>query len=167
MIASGGEGLFELGLDEGDLDGRVRRGYGGDAANTAVMAGRLGHPARLGGRVGDDALGRLLLAFWQRSGVDTRWVAVDRDAPTGIYVNELEPGGGARFHYHRRASAGSRLELGDLPDDFLDGVDVVHTPGVTLSISESAAGAARPRGARAGARAATVVRREPPSGALP
>jgi 2-dehydro-3-deoxygluconokinase len=156
MIGSIGEGLFELGLDEGASDAPLRSGYGGDAANTAVMAALAGAESRFGGRVGDDALGRLLLDFWTRSGVDTRWVVVDPDAPTGLYVNERLSEGGTRFHYHRRGSAGSRLEAVDLPDAFVDGLEVLHLTGVTLSISRSAADAALEAAERARRRGAAV-----------
>ena len=141
MIGTIGEGLFELGIDEAAPDAAPRAGYGGDAANTAVMAARLGE-ARLCGRVGDDALGRLLLEFWRRCGVDTAAVTVD-EAPTGIYVNERLTDGGCRFHYHRRGSAGSRLSSDDVTPAFLDGLDALHFTGVTLAISTSAAAAAR------------------------
>jgi 2-dehydro-3-deoxygluconokinase len=147
-IGTIGEGLFELGVDEDDVHGPVRRGYGGDAANTAVMAARLGHEARLCSRVGSDALGRLLLAFWRESGVETRWVVDDASAPTGIYVNE-RTSDGHRFHYHRRGSAGRRLGAGDVPDDFFDRLAFLHTTGVTLAISPSAADAARGAARRA------------------
>ena len=141
MIGTIGEGLYELGVDEDTVDGQPRQGYGGDAANTAVMAARLGG-ARFCSRVGDDALGRLLLEFWRRSGVDIGSVAID-DAPTGIYVNERLAGGGCRFHYHRRGSAGSRLSADDVDNEFLEGLDALHYTGVTLAISTSAAAAAR------------------------
>ena len=154
MIGTIGEGLYELGVDEGAVDGQPRQGYGGDAANTAVMAARLGG-ARFCGRVGDDALGRLLLEFWRRSGVDTRSVATD-DGPTGIYVNERLAGGGCRFHYHRRGSAGSRLSEDDVNDDFLEGLDALHYTGVTLAISTSAAAAARLAARRAREQGAIV-----------
>ena len=154
MIGTIGEGLYELGIDEGAVDGPPRGGYGGDAANTAVMAARLGG-GRLCGRVGDDALGRLLLEFWQRSGVDTRWVAID-GAPTGIYVNERLTAGGCRFHYHRRGSAGSRLSADDVDDAFLDGLDALHYTGVTLAVSTSAAAAARLAARRAREQGAVV-----------
>jgi 2-dehydro-3-deoxygluconokinase len=141
MIGTVGEGLFELGVDEGDPAALPRAGFGGDAANTAVMAARLGG-ARLCGRVGGDALGRQLLEFWQRSGVDTRAVQVD-EAATGIYVNERLTAGGCRFHYHRSGSAGSRFSTADVTGGFLDGLDVLHYTGITLAISTSAAAAAR------------------------
>ena len=154
MIGSIGEGLYELGVDEGGVTASARAGYGGDVANTAVMAARLGG-ARLCGRVGDDALGRLLLEFWRTNGVDTRWVAVD-EAPTGLYVNELLAAGGCRFHYHRRGSAGSRLSTEDVTDGFLDGLDALHFSGITLAISTSAAAAARHAARRARERGALV-----------
>lgn len=147
MIGTIGEGLYELGVDEAAFDAPPRGGYGGDVANTAVMAARLGG-ARLCGRVGADALGTLLLEFWRRNGVDTRWVTVD-DAPTGLYVNERLEGGGCRFHYHRRGSAGSRLSTEDVGDGFLDGLDALHFSGITLAISTSAAAAARQAARRA------------------
>lgn len=154
MIGTIGEGLYELGVDEGAVDEAPRGGYGGDAANTAVMAARLGG-GRLCARVGDDALGRLLLDFWRRNGVDTRSVAIDA-APTGIYVNERLAAGGCRFHYHRRGSAGSRLSADDVDDAFLDGLGALHYTGVTLAISTSAAAAARLAARRARERGALV-----------
>ena len=154
MIGTIGEGLYELGVDEGAVEGPPRGGYGGDAANTAVMAARVGG-GRLCGRVGDDAVGRLLLEFWRRSGVDTRSVAID-PAPTGIYVNERLADGGCRFHYHRRGSAGSRLSARDVDGAFLDGLDALHYTGVTLAISTSAAAAARLAARRARERGALV-----------
>jgi 2-dehydro-3-deoxygluconokinase len=141
VIGTVGEGLFELGIDEAAPDAPPRAGYGGDAANTAVMAARLGG-ARLCGRVGGDALGRRLLEFWRRSGVDTGAVTID-EAPTGIYVNEQLGEGGCRFHYHRHGSAGSRLSCDDVTAGFLDGLDALHFTGITLAISTSAAAAAR------------------------
>ena len=71
-----GEGLVELGLEAEPARGVVL-GFGGDAPNAAVMAARLGCEARLAGRVGDDALGRRLLAFWREAG-RKRWFTADQ-----------------------------------------------------------------------------------------
>jgi 2-dehydro-3-deoxygluconokinase len=151
-IAAVGEGLFELGLGDGE---QVRRGFGGDAPNSAVMAALAGADARICGRVGDDALGRLLLDFWSRCGVDTRFVVVDAGGPTGIYVCETSPAG-HRYDYHRTASAGSRLRPDDVTRTLLEGVGTVHFTGITLSISASAADAARAAQQRARAQGARV-----------
>jgi 2-dehydro-3-deoxygluconokinase len=150
-IAAIGEGLFEIGLDGEGL----RRGYGGDAPNAAVMAALAGASARIGGRVGADALGRQLLAFWSSRGVDARHVVVDTAAPTGIYVCETSPAG-HRYDYHRTGSAGSRLRTEDVTSELLDGVGIVHLTGITLSISATAAEAGRAAMDRARAAGALV-----------
>jgi 2-dehydro-3-deoxygluconokinase len=147
-----GEGLAELGLDAGE---GAALSVGGDAANVCVMASRLGHPARLAGRVGDDGLGSRLLAFWEREGVDVGSVRRDAEAPTGLYVNEAVRGQGHRFTYWRNGSAGSRLCPDDVDERFLHGLGMLVFTGITLAISHSAALAvrrailvARERGAR-------------------
>lgn len=150
-----GEGLIELGLEPAPGEA-VTLGIGGDAANAAVMAARLGTPARLAGRVGDDALGQRLLAFWREHGVDTEHVLVDAGGPTGIYVNERGATGLHRFDYHRRGSAGSRLEVGDIGDAFLAGLGALHVTGITLAVSTSSRDAALEAIDRARASGVTV-----------
>jgi 2-dehydro-3-deoxygluconokinase len=155
-----GEGLFEIGLDEGD-EGPLRRGYGGDVANVCVMAARAGIDARLAARVGDDALGRALLAFWQAEGVDVGHVRTDSDAPTGIYVNKRTPCAAHRFDYHRRGSAGSRLAPEDIAPAFLDGLDVLHASGISLAVAGAATAAAVERARSAGASISFAVNHRP------
>jgi 2-dehydro-3-deoxygluconokinase len=150
-----GEGLVELGLEPAP-DSSVVLGFGGDAANTAVMAARLGSEARIAGRVGADSLGARLLAFWREAGVDVSSVLVDPEAPTGIYVNERGSEGPHRFDYHRRGSAGSRLQQGDLSEEFFAGLDGLHLTGVTFAVSPSSAAAAFDAIERARARDAIV-----------
>jgi 2-dehydro-3-deoxygluconokinase len=135
-----GEGLVELRCVDDD-DG-LRCGFGGDVANTAVMAARLGATARLCGRVGDDLLGQRLVAFWRSSGIELGAVAADPRAPTGLYVNERVRGGAHRFLYHRAGSAGSRLVPDDVTDEFLCDLGWLHYSGVTLAVSETSAEAA-------------------------
>jgi 2-dehydro-3-deoxygluconokinase len=166
VLGAVGEGLFEVGLDEGG-DGSLRRGYGGDVANVCVMARRAGADARLCGRVGADALGRALLEFWRSEGVDVEHVRVDETAPTGIYVNERTSGGAHRFDYHRRGSAGSRLELGDVTDAFLDGLDVLHASGISLAVAEAATTEAIGRARAAGVRVSFAVNHRPALGGNP
>ena len=163
VVAVVGEGLMEIGFDVDTDEDTFRRGYGGDAPNAAVMAALAGASARICGRVGDDAFGRLLVSFWSRRGVDTRSVITDIDAPTGVYVNEATPDG-HHFRYYRSGSAGSRLQPDDVTPALLDRVGVLYFTGVTLAISPNAATAARSAAERAragGARVAFAVNYRP------
>jgi 2-dehydro-3-deoxygluconokinase len=154
------EGLFEIGLDKGDT-GPLRRGYGGDVANVCVMAARAGIGARLAARVGADALGRALLAFWGAEGVDVGHVQIEAGAPTGIYVNERTPGNAHRFDYHRRGSAGSLLAPEDITPAFISGLAVLHTSGISLAVVGAATAAAAERARAAGALISFAVNHRP------
>lgn len=156
-MATLGEGLLEVGVAP-DLGGEsLGRGFGGDAANVAVMAARMGVRSYLVTHVGDDAVGRLLMDFWSGRGVDVSRVSVDREAPTGLYINErLRPGGHA-FEYYRSGSAASRLGPGDLDEEFLGRLDLLHVTGITLAISESSAAAARAAAEAARAGGASIA----------
>ena len=149
LVGTLGEGLLEVGLDPSLADDCLGRGFGGDAANTAVMVARIGGRARLLTRVGDDAAGRMLMEFWASAGVDLELVGVDGTAPTGLYVNERNALGEHRFSYHRTGSAASLLGPRHAARRFLRGLDVLHLTGITLSISSSAADAAEVAAERA------------------
>jgi 2-dehydro-3-deoxygluconokinase len=138
LVGTLGEGLLEVGVFPALPKQYLGRGYGGDAANVAVMSARLGARARLMTRLGDDAAGRLLLDFWRSAGVDTGSVAVDPGASTGLYLNDRHDGGHT-FSYHRVGSAASRLSPGDLAVIAVEELDVLHVTGITLAISPSAA----------------------------
>ena len=155
-----GEGLFEIGLDKGET-GPLRRGYGGDVANVCVMAARAGIGARLAARVGADALGRALLAFWGAEGVDVGHVQIEAGAPTGIYVNERTPGSAHHFDYHRRGSAGSLLAPEDIAPAFISGLAVLHTSGISLAVVGAATAAAAERARAAGALISFAVNHRP------
>lgn len=106
---------------------------GGAEANVASHLAALGHAAAWAGRVGDDALGRRLVAQIAARGVDTRFVERDAGAPTGLYVKD--PGNGVQ--YFRAGSAASRMSPGFVAALPLDGVRVVHLSGITAALSAS------------------------------
>lgn len=169
-MAALGEGLLEVGI-EPELGSEVLgRGFGGDAANVAVMAALSGVRSYLLTQIGDDAVGRLLVEFWTERGVDVSRVAVREQAPTGLYINEGLGFGTHNFEYYRSGSAASRLDPDDVDHDFIRGLDLLHVTGITLSISDSAAAAARSAIDSARAAGVTVafdVNFRPPLGADP
>jgi ribokinase len=70
----------------------VRLG-GGKAANVAFLAHRLGHPAVLLGRVGDDDLREQALAPLRRAGLDLRGVATAPGTATAVSMIAVAPDG--------------------------------------------------------------------------
>lgn len=110
--------------------------FGGAESNFAVGLARLGLDVRWVSRLGRDPFGDLVAEGLAAEGVDIRWVRRD-DAPTGIFW-KWRAGGASHVGYRRAGSAASRLEPGDVPDDALAGVQVVHLTGITMAISNTA-----------------------------
>ncbi len=65
---------------------------GGKGANQAVAVARLGTPAAMVGRVGDDMFGPQLIELLQSAGVDTRGVGITSNASSGIAVISIGEG---------------------------------------------------------------------------
>ncbi|MBS6362304.1 sugar kinase [Burkholderia sp.] len=117
------------------------QGFGGDTSNFCIAAARQGASAGFVSAVGDDQFGRLLCELWQREGVDTDFVRIDRDAPTGVYFVTHGPNG-HQFDYLRAGSAASRYAPDDLPLDALAAAQAVHLSGISLAIGTAACDAA-------------------------
>jgi 2-dehydro-3-deoxygluconokinase len=108
---------------------------GGAELNFAIGVRRLGVPSAWVGRLGADPLGTLALCTLEREGVDTRWVARDRERPTGIYFREWLADGDRRPYYYRAGSAATALCADDWPAE-LEGVGWLHVSGITLALGE-------------------------------
>ena len=111
--------------EDSDTHADIRSCPGGSGANQAAW---LGDRARFAGRTGaadHDAHTRAL----RRHGVDARLVA-DDTVPTGSIVVLVRPDGRRDMYTDRGANL--RLTAADLPDDLLDGVDLLHVSGYAL-----------------------------------
>jgi 2-dehydro-3-deoxygluconokinase len=123
-------------------DGELRIGmpltlrFAGAESNFAVGLARLGIDVAWVSRLGRDEFGDMIEAGLAAEGVDLRWVRRD-DAPTGLFL-KWRSGGRGGVVYRRAGSAASRLAPGDVPDEALEGVRLVHLTGITMAISESA-----------------------------
>jgi len=142
-------------------DGELRLGmpltlrFAGAESNLAIALSRLGVVVAWLSRLGRDPFGDMILEAVGGEGVDTRWVLRD-DAPTGLFV-KWRTEGRTSVTYRRAGSAASRLRVGDVPDEALDGVRLVHLTGLTMAISESARELVLDVAQRAKERGATVV----------
>jgi len=109
---------------------------GGAESNVAMYLASLGHRAAWVSRVGDDPLGRRIIADVAREGVDTSLVEADPSAPTGVYFKD--PGAvSTPVYYYRRHSAASRMgpEIADRIWPLRP--PVLHVTGITPALSES------------------------------
>ena len=113
-IVAIGEAMVEFNAVRSDSPDVFVRGFGGDTSNMAIAAARLGARTAYVSRVGDDAFGRALLRLWADEGVDTRGVATDASASTGVYFVTHGPAG-HEFSYLRAGSAASKMDAASLP----------------------------------------------------
>jgi len=101
----------------------------------AMHAAQLGVPTAWVSALGDDALGERVRDEVAGRGVDTRWVTMDPNAPTGVYFKD--PGHGVL--YYRRGSAAARMSPASVAGVPLEHAEVVHLSGITPALSASCA----------------------------
>lgn len=107
---------------------------GGSPANTARWLMRLGQPVRFAGRVGADAIGTSLIEGLRSEGIEPV-VAVDPEAPTGIILSLVEPGGERSMIIS--PGANRRMVPADLPADLVTGGNLLHLTGYSFFWEET------------------------------
>ncbi|WP_263253253.1 sugar kinase [Saccharopolyspora rosea] len=108
-------------------------GIGGAESNVAIGLARLGVPCTWISRVGDDALGDLVVREVRAEGVRVL-ARRDPEAPTGIMLKELRGGAPRRVRYYRRGSAASLLSTSDIDERVVGAAAVVHLTGITPAL---------------------------------
>jgi 2-dehydro-3-deoxygluconokinase len=126
------------------LPGSLGATFGGGEANVAVSLAHLGDRSAFMTAVPDNAISACLLAELRRYGVDTARVQLAKNGRFGIYF--VETGSNQRPGVVVYDRAGSSVALAGPADyDFkaaLEGVDWLHTTGITPSLSQPAFAAA-------------------------
>jgi sugar/nucleoside kinase (ribokinase family) len=107
-----------------DTDVEIFHTRGGSAANVASFASRLG-PTRFMGCVGEDPLGDTLVRNLAEEGID---VVVQRRGTTGSIVILIDQDGERTMLPYR----GAAKMLDNVPDEWLDGLELLHVPGYTF-----------------------------------
>ncbi|MCK6208778.1 sugar kinase [Bacillus infantis] len=111
--------------------------FGGAESNVAIGLTRLGHKAGWISKVGNDEFGKAMLSFISGEGVDTTQVLIDSEAPTGVYFKEPRRANDVRVYYYRKDSAASRLEPGDINEEYLSNANYLHLTGITPALSDN------------------------------
>ncbi len=114
---------------ESALDFHV--GVGGAESNVACWLATAGRRVAWAGAVGNDALGRRVLAAIEAFGVDTTMAQVSSLGPTGLYVKN--PGEGVI--YYRGGSAASMMGPEAVAHIALGTARILHISGVSLALS--------------------------------
>jgi sugar/nucleoside kinase (ribokinase family) len=116
----------------GDL---LRLRIAGAESNFAIALARLGESVSWISRLGNDRLGVLVHETLQAEGIDLRYVVEDISAPTGMFY-KWRAGGRSSVAYYRRGSAASLLSPANVPDEALEGAELVHLTGITMALGD-------------------------------
>ena len=113
----------------------LRIDHGGVAGNLAVALSRLGVKSRVIGAVGRDVFGSEIINRLRRDGVDTRYVKVIKEVPTGIMVVLIVPSGMRTMLFipHLAAYADADAETVSVEPNKILGPQIsatLHTKGI-------------------------------------
>jgi sugar/nucleoside kinase (ribokinase family) len=115
----------------------IRVGGGGQAANFCAWAASLGERARLVTRLGDDEVGRQLVAEVEALGVEV--CPVWSDEPSGVIAVLVGPNGERTMATQH--GAGVDLRPDDLQEEWFSGVRLIHVPAYALFVEPLATSA--------------------------
>ncbi|HEY9524756.1 MAG TPA: PfkB family carbohydrate kinase, partial [Thermopolyspora sp.] len=96
-----GEALGVVSADRIRHDTAIRLDIAGAELTTAIGLTRLGHPTAWLGRLGADELGTRVLTVLRGEGVDTSYIRIDHDAPTGLILRQRRVGPSAHVVHYR------------------------------------------------------------------
>ncbi|MGD2158314.1 MAG: carbohydrate kinase family protein [Anaerolineales bacterium] len=102
---------------------------GGCASNTAMGLAKLGVVTALVARTGGGDAGELVRRYWEREGIDTRFVSCDPETSTGISVGLVDREFQPRFVHTSGANAGLSVKDLDLPAIAAGGARYLHVAG--------------------------------------
>lgn len=123
-----------VGLEPGyravELEPGYRAMVGGAPLNVAVGLARLGGAVEFAGSVGDDPLGRRIVAYLDRAGVGTRQV-VPVPAPTSLAVTTLE-GAEPTFRFYGEPPSYGGFGPADLDEPLVAGASVLYCGSIAL-----------------------------------
>jgi sugar/nucleoside kinase (ribokinase family) len=132
---------------------RFEKRTAGAETNVAIGLARLGLKVGWQSRLGDDSMGRYLLAEFTREGIDCSRVVCERSQRTGfMFKGRVDDGSDPPIEYHRRGSAASLLQPEEIDAAWLASARHLHVTGVFPALAPNTLAATR--------RAIDVMRRD-------
>jgi 2-dehydro-3-deoxygluconokinase len=146
-VVTFGEAMMLLVADQAgqleDAPGFHKRTAGAET-NVVIGLARLGLKVGWASRLGNDSMGRYLLAAMRHEGIDCSHVECDASLRTGLmFKGRVNDGSDPPVEYHRSGSAASRMGAGDVDAAWLRSARHLHATGVFPAISASTMEAAR------------------------
>jgi 5-dehydro-2-deoxygluconokinase len=110
---------------------------GGSPLNIAVGAKRLGLRSALLTAVGNDMVGKFLLTFLKKEGVETAFIPVKDNARTSAVILGIEPPANFPLVYYRDNCADSKLTIDDVTKADIAGSRLLEVSATALNIEPS------------------------------
>lgn len=108
----------------------------GAETNVAIGLSRLGLNVGWASRLGGDSMGRYLLAAMRQEGIDCSHVVSDPAQRTGFqFKGKVLDGSDPPVEYHRKGSAASQMQPGDIDESWLCTARHLHATGVFPAVS--------------------------------
>jgi sugar/nucleoside kinase (ribokinase family) len=108
----------------------------GAETNVAIGLARLGLKVGWASRLGSDSMARYLLNSFGAEGIDCSRVVCDAAQRTGLlFKGRVLDGSDPPIEYHRKGSAASRFEPGEIDVDWLLSARHLHATGVFPALS--------------------------------
>lgn len=140
-VATFGEAMLLLVADQpGPIENATlfHKRTAGAETNVAIGLARLGLKVGWASRLGTDSMGRALLAAMQGEGIDCSHVVCDATQKTGFqFKGRVTDGSDPPVEYHRKGSAASRMQPGDIDEAWLCSARHLHATGVFAAVSDS------------------------------
>lgn len=109
------------------------RNPGGAPANMLAMAAKLGAAVYLCSKVGNDNFGDFLIKSVIDAGINESHIRRTENERTTLAIVDLDESNDRSFTFYRKPGADIMLEDSDIPDELLDGCDIFHFSGVSLT----------------------------------
>jgi 5-dehydro-2-deoxygluconokinase len=110
---------------------------GGSPLNIAVGAKRLGLKSALLTAVGNDMVGKFLLAFLKKEGVETAFIPVKDKARTSAVILGIEPPDNFPLVYYRDNCADSKIDIDDVMKADIAGTRLLEVSATALNVEPS------------------------------
>jgi 5-dehydro-2-deoxygluconokinase len=111
---------------------------GGSPANIAIGFARLGQKTGFIGKIANDQMGRFILDYLQKNGIDTKGIAIDRTgAVTGLAFTEIKSPEDCSILMYRDNVADLKLHPLDIDEDYIKQSKALLISGTALAQSPS------------------------------